>query len=265
MSSQTQEITRAQVFSVLVESLHQICGGGLYLERAEDEKFSPRARDTDDDSWIAELTTIAQKSISFPNKTSRSLDGKPHDVEIRCALGLFHKCGGKKRKRADNATPRVTAVSDLGLKRSIGSPLELATLLCSPLEESLRNQNVSHDVRSNASGIICIVTLERAQALRDSGRLPCSKCVKWCKGEKGLWWHQQMEHGSEHSVAAAAAASEQTVLAVVPYNAEQQQTWLVSPTRRRGELPTINDSREKSVFEFAKQGKLEAVKHAIEV
>lgn len=264
---EAQEKLKTRLETILFDSLIQICGNGLYTHlegAAAEDETSPA--DSEDASWTVELKNVAQTTVSFPNKNSASLDGKPHNVEIRAPLALFHKCVGKKRKRVENAQPiSVTAVSDLDVKRTIRSPLELAMLLCYTLEESLRNENLSHNVRPNASGIICLVTVERAKALRDDlGRLPCPQCVKWCRGEKGLWWHQQMEHGFEHSLAAASAASERDVLAIVPYN--PQQAVLIGPSLQNGGCaPKAFQDETDNVFDYARRGNLKGLKLAIEV
>jgi hypothetical protein len=71
-----------------------------------------------------------------------------------------------------------------------------------------------------------------------------------------------MEHGSEHSVAAAAAASEQNVLAIVPYDSQPHPS-----TSTQLEMPVQKDCRDESenVFELVKKGQLDALKQAIEV
>jgi len=262
MTDTTQETLKTRVATVVYESLMQICGGGLNLDEEKDE--APPVLD-DIDSWTAELKRVAQTTISFPNKKSTSLEGSPHDIEIRTALALFHKCTGRKRKRVNKTRPVIISVSDLGVRRTVTSPLELAELLCCTLEEPLREEGISHDVRPNVSGIICLVTPERAQALRESGKLPCPQCIKWCKGEKGLWWHQQIDHGLEHSVAAEAAASEQNVFAIVPYGPQQQiLRWQPTTPPEPHASGDCRDEKEDA-FELVKKGELEALKQAIEV
>jgi hypothetical protein len=78
-------------------------------------------------------------------------------------------------------------------------------------------RDVIHDVRADKSGIIFIVSHARMKQLRSIGRLPCSLCAQWCKGEKGLWWHQQQEHGRYHSDAVTDAKAQVNNLAIVPY------------------------------------------------
>jgi hypothetical protein len=81
----------------------------------------------------------------------------------------------------------ITITSDLGLSRDVLSPRQLANLIGPLLEEDFRNNpqwNMSPDVRSQASGIISMISLERSQMLRLAGRLPCPHCIQWCKGEK---------------------------------------------------------------------------------
>lgn len=82
---------------------------------------------------------------------------------------------------------------------------------------SVSLRNIVSDIRVDQSGIIYIITKAREQQLRSIGRLPCSLCTKWCKGEKGLWWHQQQEHGRYHSEAITQAKLQIDHLAIVPY------------------------------------------------
>jgi len=135
----------------------------------------------------------------------------------------------------------VEIVSDLGLRRSIRSTTELATLIaldmeqCAELElhpstEGTENETstmrstpplrvVCDDVRPAASsGIVCLVTKSRVQELRNCGKLPCPLCTRWCKGEKGLWWHRQVEHGAEHGEATEDASNAVDTLAMVVYD-----------------------------------------------
>lgn len=161
----TMAVDRDQVAQAVHRALLQVCGG------TEDQRTEGATQ---------ELFKLAESSVSFPNNLQHPLsanEGKPHDIEVKAALAFFHQ--QRKRKRGDI---EITVVSDLGLERTIACPFDLATLVCSVLEDICREAGLCHDVRSNASGIICIVTPERATALRDSGRLPCPQCIKWCKG-----------------------------------------------------------------------------------
>ena len=199
----------------------QLCGGSHTMEELR--------------GWIA-------SSVSFTNKNDDT-DGKPHNVEIRIALSLFHKT--RKRKRRNSS---IELVSDLGLVRSVRSPVEVADLFCQVL-------NQEWDVRVDESGILCLVTKQRSQALRECGKLPCPLCIKWCKGEKGLWWHQQLKHGIVHNEATEHAASEQTTLALIPYN--PAELIHASADKLFNTRPIIKS--EDDVFVFAKQGNLEAI------
>jgi hypothetical protein len=126
----------------------------------------------------------------------------------------------------------------------------------------MKQENLSYDVRSSSSGIICLITPKRAQALRELGRFPCSMCIKWCAGEKGLWWHQQREHGSEHSVAAAAASSEQTLFALVPYDPWHSLVKQAVDSEPTSSLCLV---QRDEVFELVKNGQLDALTQAVEV
>ena len=157
MVATTELETRDKVAHAVHCAMLQVCGGG----------------DRHD-----QLLLLAKTSVSFPNgSNTNNVDGKPHDIEVKSALSFYHQC--RKRKRQENG---ITVISDLGLERNIDSPSDLAHLICHSLEEFCREQELSHDVRASASGIICIVTPARAAILRAYGRLPCSQCIKWCKG-----------------------------------------------------------------------------------
>lgn len=78
-------------------------------------------------------------------------------------------------------------------------------------------RDVIYDMRTDKSGIIYLVTTTRVQQLRALGRLPCSLCIKFCKGEKGLWWHQQQEHGRYHTDAIIDAKAQTNHFSIIPY------------------------------------------------
>lgn len=217
-------------------AMMQICGGGRL---------------------DCDLNELTMKSVCFTNKSWSSIDGKPHDVEVRVALSYLQR---RKRKRSSTgaAASPVSIISDMGLLRTMESPRNLATLLCLAMEPALPGW----DLRSNKSGIICAVSPGRRQTLRAAGRLPCPQCVKWCKGEKGLWWHQQREHLTEHSLATAAAASERNVCAIVPYNVPQQSLLPLSLPR---ESVSRNHSTDNDIFECCKNGDLPGLKRFVEV
>jgi hypothetical protein len=150
---------REKVGRCVAEALFQVCGGSVVEEQKK------------------QLREHAFSTISFPNKQASSAGGKPHDIEIRVALALFHRL-----KRAAESGNSIEIVSDLGLSRDIPSPRRLAEILCLPLEEACRSEGLSPDVRCQPSGVICVVTYGRSQLLRQAGKLPCPHCVKWCQG-----------------------------------------------------------------------------------
>jgi hypothetical protein len=78
-------------------------------------------------------------------------------------------------------------------------------------------------------------------------------------GEKGLWWHQQQEHGAEFSVAAASAASERQVLAIIPFQPQQSIVSLSIPQI----MPRTPD--EEDIYEWARQGDLKSLMQAVQV
>ena len=190
-----QVLLRETIAKCLSEALLVIAGGSF--------------TDGPDDKHLRQVVV---SSISFPNKKNDTTNGKPHDIEVRLALSLFHQL---KRK---SEAGMVEIISDMGLVRRIQSPRELAEQILLPLESACRREGVSHDVRTQPSGLICIVTVHRSQLLRKEGKLPCPRCTKWCQGGKGLWWHQQQNHNVEYSEATEFSASSTDVRAIIPYD-----------------------------------------------
>ncbi|KAL7452546.1 hypothetical protein ACHAWC_007684, partial [Mediolabrus comicus] len=143
--------------------------------------------------------------------------------------------GPRKKKKKDNTTSSSTQeddtvsfelISELGTQRQICSATKLANLLSLELEKELSSTSSKHytvnffDIRSNDSGIIYMVSDKRSNELHEAGKLPCSHCVRWYKGQKGLWWHQLQAHGICYASATESAADAVNSLAVVPYQAE---------------------------------------------
>ena len=207
-----------------------------------------------EDSERTKLQETAASSISFPNKHCSSVEGKPHDIETRFVLSCFHRL--KRTKSADDC---VELISDLGLVRHVGSPREMAELLLLHLEIACRREGYIHDIRAQSSGLMYLVTVERSLMLRKAGQIPCPFCVKWCNGEKGLWWHQQQNHNIEHSTAAELAAASTNTSAIIPYNPNQ-----CSPMFCWSNYPKPVDDETREPLDFVKEGNLSALKHEVE-
>jgi hypothetical protein len=260
------------------DGLRQLCGGGILQE-----DHVPIC--------IIDLEPLVAGSVVFPGGS------KSHDMEVRAALTLFNryrhsnknKCTHKKakRRRRDSETCNkgetetetesceeqstekgLKMVSDMGLVRSVGAALELAQLLAKCMEQHASFRRVvGPHVRSNPCGMICIVTHERAKELFFQGDLPCPHCTKWCKGEKGLWWHQQRQHGSQHSDAAAHAAisANSHTLALVPYNTNSTPLQISAQTKTKHPTPITNKANQKDEMEMVKEGSFEGLKQSIAV
>ena len=194
--------------------------------------------------------------------------------------------------------PPLEVVSDLGLVRSIYNPFDLSTLLAEDLEDQLWHERTSTSltstiatanattktndnmiytvpkkneipamIRADHSGIVCMVTPQRVLYLYQHGRYPCSRCVKWCKGEKGLWWHEQREHGIDHEHAiniAYATAGGDTSSSLVLYEPKQDDACILAT--RTSSLSQLRENRvmktkEESIFDIVKNGNLKALKH----
>lgn len=163
----TMRVEKVNLKETIAEHVHeailQVCGGGI--QHPEEEQ----------------IRGISNSSISFPNNNSSSdLGGKPHDIEVRAAISLFHLW---KRQTANFS---IEVVSQLGLTREIATPRRLAELWVPLLEQACGEKGIAYDIRTQPSGMICIVTYERSQRLRQAGRLPCPHCCHWCKGKSAV-------------------------------------------------------------------------------
>lgn len=230
---------RETIAKCLTEALFEIAGGS-----------------SSEEVDVKKLRETALSSISFPNKKNGSTAGKPHDIEVRLALSMYH------RLKRLSGNGRVEVVSDLGLTRPVDSPRELADLILLPLESACRKEGVSHDVRSQPSGVICIVTVERSQEMRREGKLPCPQCTKWCQGVKGLWWHQHQNHKVEYSDAAESAALSMDNMAIVPYDPERNR--ILSDTCRDFRHTTTRPEGE-TPLDYVKTGNLDGLRRLVEV
>jgi len=255
------------------------------------------------------------------------VDGKPHDVECRAALSLFHIIrnslgkgatnnnkknvdnDGKKQKRkkkknqtANNNNNNSNAsnanglsfelISELGTQRQISSATSLANLLSLELEKELLSSSSSTslsksdiiqfcDIRSNESGIIHMVSNKRSNKLHQAGKLPCSHCVRWFKGQKGLWWHQLQAHNITYASATESAADAVNCLAVVVFQEVVQRSVLVTESVIDDDdvddavlEPSLVENKETSAeeeveveldpFEMVKAGNLDAFVTTVE-
>lgn len=247
-----------ELISAVSASLIRLAGSGFLSDNGANT--APKSTSSSSQQqWKEQLQRISKSSISFPNNNESNVDGKPHDVECRAALTLFHIIGnilgknaisnnyvdkdGKKPKRkkkknqtADsnksNSKISFELISELGTQRHVCSATSLANLLSLELEKELQPSSSNKyiiqffDIRSNESGIIHMVSKKRSNELHVAGKLPCSHCVRWFKGQKGLWWHQLKAHNITYASATESAADAVNCLAVVVFDEQQldQQT-----------------------------------------
>ena len=273
-----------QVASAVHSSLIRIAGGGHAVPVETNTTKSQ-----DNKLWSEELMTISEKSVSFPNgnnTNTNGLEGKPHDVEVRAALTLYHRIRRVYRKRKqhhnsqakeESETSSFEVISDLGTQRSIDSVQSLANILTIELEKELSNTQTSAyeegetvsftNIKSDNSGIICLVSKRRSEQLHDAGRLPCSHCVKWFKGTKGLWWHILQAHNVEYSAATESAKNEDDILAIVPFQEEVKEHKQIHEHETQSigkEDNKLEINEELDAFDMVKMGKYEEFKHLVE-
>jgi len=305
------EVIRADVEKMVCFGLTRICGGGINDERPSSEF----------------LEKLAKESISFPNKkfVSYSEDlttclpgtqgdgdiGKPHDIEVRAALKIYHKFKKSTvtnfqraqnfedfddspdigclvspiKRRQDQMTSSVALTSDMGLNRVVLSPQQLADHLANIMEELMleqvfgeegsqlfdsntRRDRWCRDIKVDASGIICLTTCARAEELQIRyGRLSCPSCLVWCKGTKGLWWHQQQEHNFDHSHATNSAALSSGVhsraLILRPSNVAERYFSKEKPKVK--EEVNVNEDHIDIFMDVIRSGKLPSVESLVNV
>lgn len=179
---------RNHVASATYASLIRIAGGGYATSDATAPKNPPNNNgnnhhvicgNNSQQQWMEELKKISYSSVSFPNGiNNKSAEGKPHDVEVRAALALFHriqrgrrghkeevgKKGAKKlrkRKKVPSNDESESSlmkkeeedafeiISDLGTCREIDSIKSLANLLSFELEKELITHSHSKQQTTN--------------------------------------------------------------------------------------------------------------------
>jgi len=264
------------------------------------------------DSIHATCSNSSSSSSSIT--TADATRGKPWDYEVRCITSFFNRFRSqfskdvkkqtmrdRKRKKLSRdekqqilsdvdtdklsnttssstvATWSLILTSDLGVQRTVKSACEWSTLLLPLLDDRLPR---GWDCRvAPQSGFLLLVSPERALALRDAGRRPCPSCSHWPKGgEKGLWWHQQQQHGVHHASATAFAAQTRVVRALILYqepatlaelltqtnNSDEQQTnATIAVEQKQQEPPKEIATEQEQAFEYAASGNLEALQACI--
>lgn len=255
-------------------ALMELCGGGEANNR-----------------YDIDLKKIAYESVSFPNgehtsqgnhQQSQSLChiGKPHDIEVKAAAKYFYKaiyrCNCKDLSSSENVrsmncysiraskvkpSQRIFILSNLGLSREIRSASDLGHLLAVNMEGMPDSIRISDNIRTDKNGVICIVSRGRQLVLKEANRLQCPTpwCVKWGKGEKGLWWHQQKEHGTKHSTAVSTASSVANESAMIVY--DPIKLW--SQDCHHYKKFDKSNNKKSGGFELIKENNLEGLRSLI--
>lgn len=176
------------------------------------------------------LRSVADSTVSLTCHDIEDVHSMPWNVQVKAGAALFHR--------------GVTLLrSPLGLERSVDSPDDVSRLLLPHLEAELPG------CRIDATSVLQIVTPTRLAVLYRHGKLPCRFCSQWCKGSKGLWWHEQEQHGIDHAEATETAVNTNNALAMVVH---------------RSVLPVLagplQSSDEPTPFDHAASGNLQALK-----
>lgn len=287
----TAEAVKKQIGSAVSSCLCRIAGGGAAAKaKRKLSQSQTRSTHSSADEWLEQLKDIAFSAISFPNgwpvggKDADSIGGKPHDVEVRAALALYHRvrvftlpCDRReeddekqvpaKRKKTATGKPAhskpIELISDMGTSRSFNSPRSLAKLLATDLEQELsRNTTIQFaSIREGDSGIICLVSKGRANQLAAADRLPCQHCLQWFKGEKGLWWHLLSSHSSrvEYSEATEVASNSKAVVLYDEGHSNKRHASSKSQVAKQ----ISPKSEELDAFELTRRGRIDSLRQII--
>lgn len=290
-----QQEQMAMVRRVVHESLVQMSGGSPPFLRGESEKaeteMAANSVNMSLPEWRNYLSLLCQDSINRTTKDVRDLsNGKPWDYEVRTVTSLYNrfnpkrKVNKKQRKapRGRSSTCELVLTSDYGVERSANSAVDFSNTLLPWLDDALPR---GWDVRVKASsGSLLLVSPARTRELRRAGRRPCPSCEVWTKSkvtsggkpvpnaaEKGLWWHQQQFHATNHATATAFAASTRVTQALLLYEDAQvlkMEELICRQTRdERDKTESEVDtpaSRMAKAFQYVQDGDLVALKSAIE-
>jgi hypothetical protein len=221
---------------------------------------------------------------------------KQYELQIAsCCSCEVERCNDEKSKKKRHLPRQDIAfdiISDFGTHRRVADAKSLANLLSVEIEQALSTKTTTEDtgdfdldttdlsltmekpattffdIRPSDSGIICLVSSLRSQQLYAAGRVPCKQCIKWCKGMKGLWWHQLKEHGFDYSNAMDVAAGSVNELAVVEF--QERSAFMIdvgSSSTPEHSVDTAYSPQEEEldVFDLVKSGDLNALIRHVEV
>ena len=90
-----REAIEDELTSAVSASLLRLAGGGFQSSSSSTSLSTSSSSSPSSQQWIEQLDKISKGCISFPNNVTTEssnscIDGKPHDVECRAALSLFH-------------------------------------------------------------------------------------------------------------------------------------------------------------------------------
>lgn len=176
------------------------------------------------------------------------------------------------RTTVTSKRPSLLLTSDLGVQRTVQSASDWSQYMLPLLDDRLPR---GWDCRVHPpSGFLLLVSPERALALREADRRPCPSCTEWPKGgEKGLWWHQQQQHGVHHASATACAAQTRVVQALILYQEPATLSELLASlgtekticnsNRLQNDTEHSSTSDKDKAFQYAADGNLQALRQAI--
>lgn len=182
-----------------------------------------------------EVITSNDYNKSFVKITKDSSQQIPtHDITCNIPKLLFwhayrmqHQAvsssckNNKLKKRKREVRKRViTIVSDYGTTTTGVSARDLGMKILQAIPIELIADASLADIRLSEgnSGSIHIVTMKHFRSQGEKGFVLCPSCGKFVRGEQGLWWHQKMVHGSDHTQAKEVAAAQISSMALVPFD-----------------------------------------------
>ena len=185
----------------------------------------------------------------------------------------------KRKRRADSVVDvnsseerTVEVISDYGTAHRV-TVVQLANRLLEalPSEHISRPPLVVSDMRvalPGNTGCINIVSALLFQSAGASGFLLCPTCGHFVRGEQGLWWHQKMNHGSDHTTAKTMAQDQVSKLALIPFNGGSIVPYTPRPqSKPQSSSRAAKNQRAEQLlapgFEAAKRGDLQALRKIV--
>ena len=169
-------------------------------------------------------------------------------------ITTFTSTSSKKRTRQErDAAPSTSVPRTIAITSDYDTSTNVtARVLGEMILDALSNDSIAFkslaDIRlsSGNSGNIHHVTMSHFRKSGEQGYILCPSCGKFLRGEQGLWWHQKMVHGIDHTNAKDIAKAQVSSAALVPYNKNQLENVRGSNSSSNSSNSSNNSSNNSS-------------------